>query len=118
MTTLDAPEIRRNHERPWPFPAATAVAVFLSLCAVSSALQSQSIPTPPAYALIKEPEIRADMLVMAGDAMRGRESGTPDEITYPRLDRGLYELKNVVSRKKQLLPLLAQLIMPPALLKS
>ncbi|PHX96262.1 MAG: peptidase M28 [Gemmatimonadetes bacterium] len=80
MTTLDAPEIRRNHERRWPFPAATAVAVFLSLCAASSALQSQSIPTPPAYALIKEPEIRADMLVMAGDAMRGRESGTLDEM--------------------------------------
>jgi manganese-dependent inorganic pyrophosphatase len=39
-----------------------------------------------------------------------RESEEWEEINYPRLDRGLYSLKNVVSRKKQLLPLLAQLI--------
>ena len=39
-----------------------------------------------------------------------RESEEWEEINYPRLDRGLYTLKNVVSRKKQLLPLLAQLI--------
>ena len=45
------------------------------------------------------------------------ESEALDEINYPRLDRGLYELKNVVSRKKQLLPLLAQLITPPATAK-
>ncbi len=40
------------------------------------------------------------------------ESEALDEINYPRLDRGLYELDDVVSRKKQLLPLLAQLITP------
>jgi manganese-dependent inorganic pyrophosphatase len=45
------------------------------------------------------------------------ESEALDEINYPRLDRGLYELKNVVSRKKQLLPLLAQLITPTAAAK-
>ncbi|MEI8070635.1 MAG: putative manganese-dependent inorganic diphosphatase [Planctomycetota bacterium] len=39
-----------------------------------------------------------------------RESEAWEEINYPRLDRGLYELKNVVSRKKQLLPLLSQLL--------
>jgi len=39
-----------------------------------------------------------------------RESAAWEEINYPRLGRGLYDLKNVVSRKKQLLPLLAQLI--------
>ena len=39
-----------------------------------------------------------------------RESEAWEEINYPRLGRGLYDLKNVVSRKKQLLPLLAQLI--------
>ena len=33
-----------------------------------------------------------------------------EEINYPRIDPGLYSLKNVVSRKKQLLPLLTQLI--------
>jgi manganese-dependent inorganic pyrophosphatase len=39
-----------------------------------------------------------------------RESEAWEEINYPRLDRGLYSLKNVVSRKKQLLPLLSRLI--------
>ena len=38
------------------------------------------------------------------------ESEGWDEINYPRLDRNLYQLDNVVSRKKQLLPLIAQLI--------
>ena len=38
------------------------------------------------------------------------ESEAWDDINYPRLDRGLYSLKNVVSRKKQLLPLITQLI--------
>ena len=38
------------------------------------------------------------------------ESSAWEEINYPRLDRNLYELANVVSRKKQLLPLFAQLI--------
>lgn len=33
-----------------------------------------------------------------------------DEINYPRLDRNLYQLDSIVSRKKQLLPLIAQLI--------
>jgi manganese-dependent inorganic pyrophosphatase len=59
-----------------------------------------------------------DVVAQGSLLLLSRESETLDEITYPRLDRGLYELKNVVSRKKQLLPLLAQLIMPPALLKS
>jgi manganese-dependent inorganic pyrophosphatase len=39
-----------------------------------------------------------------------QESEAWEEINYPRLDRGLYALKNVVSRKKQLLPLLSRLI--------
>jgi manganese-dependent inorganic pyrophosphatase len=38
------------------------------------------------------------------------ESEEWDEINYPRLDRNLYQLDEVVSRKKQLLPLIAQLI--------
>ena len=39
-----------------------------------------------------------------------RESEAWEEINYPRLDRGLYQLKNVVSRKKQLLPLVSQVL--------
>lgn len=33
-----------------------------------------------------------------------------EEINYPRLDRGLYQLDGVVSRKKQLLPLISNLL--------
>jgi hypothetical protein len=54
--------------------AVTAVAV-----AMPAAAQS-GIATPPAYASIKEAEIKADMFAMAGDAMRGREGGTLDEM--------------------------------------
>jgi manganese-dependent inorganic pyrophosphatase len=39
-----------------------------------------------------------------------RESAAWEELNYPRLDRGLYQLKNVVSRKKQLLPLVSQVL--------
>lgn len=39
-----------------------------------------------------------------------RESRAWEEVNYPRLDRGLYALENVVSRKKQLLPLVSQLL--------
>ena len=39
-----------------------------------------------------------------------KESEAWDEINYPCLDRGLYELPDIVSRKKQLLPLLSQVL--------
>jgi manganese-dependent inorganic pyrophosphatase len=39
-----------------------------------------------------------------------REDEAWEEVNYPRLDRGLYELKNVVSRKKQLLPFISRLL--------
>ncbi len=39
-----------------------------------------------------------------------QEADAWEEINYPRLDRGLYELKGIVSRKKQLLPLVSQLL--------
>ena len=39
-----------------------------------------------------------------------RETEAWEEINYPRIDPGLYALKNIVSRKKQLLPLVTQLI--------
>ena len=61
---------------------AVAVAVRLSVWSVCSVvnLSAQSIPTPAAYTTIKEAEIKADMFAMAGDAMRGREAGTLDEM--------------------------------------
>ena len=39
-----------------------------------------------------------------------KETQAWEEVNYPRIDPGLYALKNVVSRKKQLLPLVTQLI--------
>jgi len=39
-----------------------------------------------------------------------KESEAFEDINYPRLDRSLYALENVVSRKKQLLPLISQLL--------
>lgn len=36
--------------------------------------------TPAAYSTIKEADIKADLFAMAGDAMRGREAGTLDEM--------------------------------------
>jgi manganese-dependent inorganic pyrophosphatase len=39
-----------------------------------------------------------------------REQEYWEEINYPRLDQGLYQLDGVVSRKKQLLPLISNLL--------
>jgi manganese-dependent inorganic pyrophosphatase len=39
-----------------------------------------------------------------------KESEAFEDINYPRLDRALYQLADVVSRKKQLLPLICQLL--------
>ena len=58
----------------------------VSLCAVSAVVplklhsQSSGIATPPAYATIREADLKTDMFAMAGDAMRGREAGTLDEM--------------------------------------
>ena len=52
-----------------------------TLCVVPFGAHSQArIATPPAISLIKEADLRADMAVMAGDAFRGREAGTLDEM--------------------------------------
>jgi manganese-dependent inorganic pyrophosphatase len=39
-----------------------------------------------------------------------QESDAFEDINYPRLDRALYQLSDVVSRKKQLLPLICRLL--------
>ena len=51
-----------------------------------------------------------DVVTSGSLLLLSQESEAWEEINYPRLDRGLYSLKNVVSRKKQLLPLITQLI--------
>jgi len=50
---------------------------------VASAIGAQKSPTirpPAAMALIREADLKRDMYALAGDAMRGREAGTVDEM--------------------------------------
>jgi len=51
-----------------------------------------------------------DVVTNGSLLLLSRESDAWEEVNYPRLDRGLYALENVVSRKKQLLPLITRLI--------
>jgi len=44
------------------------------------AAQAPAHRVPPAIASIRQPEISRDLYTMAGDSMRGRESGTLDEM--------------------------------------
>jgi hypothetical protein len=65
-------------------PTVAATAVLL----VASTLQAQatkssaatSLRPPAAMALIREADLKRDMYALAGDAMRGREAGTVDEM--------------------------------------
>ncbi|MFM8291599.1 MAG: putative manganese-dependent inorganic diphosphatase [Planctomycetia bacterium] len=51
-----------------------------------------------------------DVVTNGSLLLLSQEADAWEEINYPRLDRGLYELKGIVSRKKQLLPLVSQLL--------
>jgi manganese-dependent inorganic pyrophosphatase len=51
-----------------------------------------------------------DVVTNGSLLLLSQESEAWEDVNYPRLDRGLYSLKNVVSRKKQLLPLITQII--------
>ena len=59
-----------------------------------------------------------DVVTSGSLLLLSQESEAWEEINYPRLDRGLYALKNVVSRKKQLLPLITQIIHSAAVAAS
>lgn len=65
-----------------PISSIAALALTAALVAPGSAHAQGSItiPTPGAMALIKEADLKADLFAMAGDAMRGREAGTLDEM--------------------------------------
>ena len=54
--------------------------VALTVGATLPARAQSGVPTPAAYTTIKEADIKVDMFAMAGDAMRGREAGTLDEM--------------------------------------
>jgi hypothetical protein len=55
----------------------------LIACIVAAELEAQSgngVPTPAAIQTIREQDLRTDLFAMAGDATRGREAGTLDEM--------------------------------------
>ena len=65
--------------------SASFLFVVLLACSRSPVVSSGDVPAPvsaalPGLAAIREPEIRADLFALAGDAMRGREAGTIDEL--------------------------------------
>jgi hypothetical protein len=54
--------------------------IAMTLTAVDVAAQSPSVGTPAAINTIREQDLRTDLFAMAGDALRGREAGTLDEM--------------------------------------
>ena len=54
--------------------------LILSLGTSNLAAQATSVPTPSAIQTIREQDLRRDLFDMAGDAARGREAGTLDEM--------------------------------------
>jgi Peptidase family M28 len=55
--------------------------LLLSIVLVSAPALAQTTPkTPAAMGRIKEADLKRDMYALAGDAMRGREAGTVDEL--------------------------------------
>ena len=54
--------------------------IVLTLIAVDGAAQAPTVPTPTAINTIREQDLRTDLFAMAGDALRGREAGTLDEM--------------------------------------
>ncbi len=59
--------------------AAAGLAVLVGATALSA--QQPAVPTPPAaIRLIKQSDLKRDLYALAGDAMRGREAGTLDEM--------------------------------------
>ena len=61
-------------------PLATFVAALLPAAASAQAARAAADAVPAAMAQIREADLKRDLYAMAGDAMRGREAGTVDEM--------------------------------------
>jgi hypothetical protein len=57
-----------------------AVALLAASAALSAQAAKSSIRPPAAMTVIREADLKRDMYTLAGDAMRGREAGTIDEM--------------------------------------
>ncbi|MCE2902202.1 MAG: M28 family peptidase [Gemmatimonas sp.] len=60
--------------------ASVAAVVGFAGPALAQGRPARAAEIPAAYALIREADLKRDLYAMAGDAMRGREAGTPDEL--------------------------------------
>src|SRR6478736_5781785 len=56
------------------------IAVAQSTAAAQATKPSATVRPPPAMSAIREADLKRDMYALAGDAMRGREAGTVDEM--------------------------------------
>jgi Zn-dependent M28 family amino/carboxypeptidase len=70
---------------PTPFVLPRALVILAAFTAPASALAALQPPRradapPAALSAIREADLKRDLYAMAGDAMRGREAGTPDEM--------------------------------------
>ncbi len=61
-------------------PQRVYAAVLIGLFTAPVSLTAQQVSTPGAMSQIREADLRRDLFAMAGDAMRGREAGTLDEM--------------------------------------
>ena len=57
-----------------------ALAASLTLAAPLAAQGTRPVTPPPAMSAIRQQDLRRDLFTLAGDAMRGREAGTLDEM--------------------------------------
>ena len=74
-----------RHSAPFGLPRPLAVCVVWQFALFGSAAPARAqapgvVPTPSAMQTIREQDLRTDLFAMAGDATRGREAGTLDEM--------------------------------------
>src|SRR4051812_26083366 len=85
-STMDEPDWRAGRARPHiasdPHPRTMArLLLFVPLLLLSDTLNAQTAPrVPAAITSIRQADLERDLYVMGGDAMRGREAGTIDEM--------------------------------------
>jgi len=53
---------------------------FATACTKQASNTAAVNATPPAFSSIQENELRRDLFILAGDSMRGKRAGTPDEL--------------------------------------
>src|ERR1043165_1847309 len=78
-TELPGPITRASFRHPLRNTVMRRTVLVSVVLAFATPLAAQTTP-PPAIKTIREADLRRDMEAMAGDALRGREAGTIDEM--------------------------------------